>query len=552
MKLTLHTRLLTIFLLLLLISTSIVGISSYKKAEDLAVTMAENQLLREADLIQYIAQNLNFVYISDHDYFTQQLEINIRNQQNKLTDNQLPTEFAYMVDGVIKPFQVSEHTLPTIPEVIKEQIETERQGLLHTSIDGQDLTITYKQLPEIDGTYIMLTQSDSYMEPVSQIATFSVIMIMISFLIAAVTVHFFVRSMTKPLLSLRSVMKNARTGYLERVHSQVSKIPEIRSLQNSYNDMIVQISELISELTSTTTELDGNSQQLKKSANETLSSSQQLLAAIHTVQSGAEQTAISSQENVHRLLDTKTKLHNMDVQMKQVGMSSVEMTLQANSGNENMSELLFFIEELMKDFQQFTETMLDVKQHSNSITSNITVIEKITEQTKLLALNASIEAARSSKEGHGFSVVAKEIRSLAEQSTTSTQQITSMTANMERITTLASDHCYNILKKVETSKTKTVQTQGSFSKLIHEIKQVNEQLRQAENAYEQIQHVLPKLEAQAESLSSISQETNASAEDMLKISEHSLELANTNKQIGFKLEKQAQLLLKLTKSYKHQ
>lgn len=80
-KLTLRTRLLLLFFLLMVPAISTVGITSYIQAKNTALETIENRLASETNLMSYIAENLKFIYISDHDYFLQQLNTNIRTQQ---------------------------------------------------------------------------------------------------------------------------------------------------------------------------------------------------------------------------------------------------------------------------------------------------------------------------------------------------------------------------------------------------------------------------------------------------------------------------------------
>ena len=83
-KFSLQNRLFFLFIMLLTISIVAVGLSSYIKARDMTKETIEDRLERETELIGYIASNLKFLYVSDEDYFKQQLASNIREQRNKL------------------------------------------------------------------------------------------------------------------------------------------------------------------------------------------------------------------------------------------------------------------------------------------------------------------------------------------------------------------------------------------------------------------------------------------------------------------------------------
>ncbi|WP_413375570.1 hypothetical protein [Alkalihalobacillus sp. 1P02AB] len=169
----LKTRLFILFISLLIISITAVGISSYSKASKLTTEMIENRLIRETDMIKYIAENLKFVYVSDEEYFMQQLEISVRNQKETLNSDGLETDFLYIADQEIIPFKVSEGTIPSIPAPLKNTMIQSKNGLIHESLNGKDYTIAFREMQEINGIYVLLTATNSYMTPVYGMAQFT-------------------------------------------------------------------------------------------------------------------------------------------------------------------------------------------------------------------------------------------------------------------------------------------------------------------------------------------------------------------------------------------
>jgi methyl-accepting chemotaxis protein len=106
-RLSLRNRLLFLFLLLLILSINTVGISSYLKAKDTTISTIESRLSREAEITSYIAKNLKFLYVSDDQYFMQQLEISVREQQKQLKKDGMTSDFLYISKDRAIPFKVS-------------------------------------------------------------------------------------------------------------------------------------------------------------------------------------------------------------------------------------------------------------------------------------------------------------------------------------------------------------------------------------------------------------------------------------------------------------
>jgi methyl-accepting chemotaxis protein len=118
----------------------------------------------------------------------------------------------------------------------------------------------------------------------------------------------------------------------------------------------------------------------------------------------------------------------------EVTSASEQSAQSAHSGGEVMAGAAATMEEVAKSSESIHALMGQLDQRSQEISKAVTVIREISENTNLLALNASIEAARAGEHGRGFAVVAGEVRSLAEHTRTATEQIGSMVASIQQQT----------------------------------------------------------------------------------------------------------------------
>ncbi|WLR54681.1 hypothetical protein LC048_20075 [Mesobacillus subterraneus] len=212
---TLGTRLLLLFISLLMVSVVTVGVSSYMKARNMAVETIEHRLEREAELIGYIAENLKFVYVSDDDYFRQQLEANVRSQQDKLKDEGIASEFFYISEGKASPFNVSKNSKYNFSDNQIKSIQQSKNGVTHFEFNGQDYTMAFNEMKEIDGIYVIVIPTSTYMGPVNEMASFTLVVILISLLASTMLISLFVKKLTKPLNELRNTMKKVRDGHLQ-------------------------------------------------------------------------------------------------------------------------------------------------------------------------------------------------------------------------------------------------------------------------------------------------------------------------------------------------
>lgn len=130
-----------------------------------------------------------------------------------------------------------------------------------------------------------------------------------------------------------------------------------------------------------------------------------------------------------KALAMKTKQNAQNVAQKanqSLGFSQKEM----ESVKANIEKML----KLRQQIQIIAELILELSEHTQQIGSTIGIVEDIAEQTNMLALNAAVEAARAGEHGKGFSVVASEIRKLADESKQATSKITSLIRDIQQAT----------------------------------------------------------------------------------------------------------------------
>src|SRR5690606_1307311 len=175
--------------------------------------------------------------------------------------------------------------------------------------------------------------------------------------------------------------------------------------------------------------------------------------------------------NMKKITDALIK--NVDT----VVMSSEEMDKSASNGEKNVTKTIDTFAKYEHDLGNLANIIKEVKNHSISITKQIGLIHNVADQTKLLALNASIEAARAGESGKGFSVVAQEIRGLAEQSSTASKAITQSIFSMENITIQAAEEFDQMIKKVKTNLVIAKDSKESFDRLMIGIDDVHQRIK---------------------------------------------------------------------------
>lgn len=333
-KISLRTRILLLFITLIVLSTNAVGLSSYLKAKETTIQTIEDRLLRETEFMSYIGKNLKFLYISDDAYFQQQLEISVRSQQGQLEKDGIDAYFYYLQENQVKPFRISEDKDIYFSEQLISKITSVGKGVFQEKINGVNYTVSFIQFPELNGSYLIIVPTNSYMGAITEMAYFTVGVIAISLIVSIIIILLFVQTLTKPLTILRNTMREVREGNLTNTSTIRTSLPEIISLHKSYVAMIEQMRGVLNEIKDTTTELEINGQDLKTSSDDTLSYRRQLIEAINIVKEGADQTASSSESSATSFRQMKQKVEEMMKNIEIVQKSSEDMNSSAQCGEK--------------------------------------------------------------------------------------------------------------------------------------------------------------------------------------------------------------------------
>ncbi|PID42707.1 MAG: hypothetical protein CSB48_09045 [Proteobacteria bacterium] len=131
-------------------------------------------------------------------------------------------------------------------------------------------------------------------------------------------------------------------------------------------------------------------------------------------------------------------IRQMAIAIEEVSASASAVAQDANitselseSGKGVMLSVVSRVESLQQEFQQAVAVVEQLRNDSEAIGKVVDVISSVAEQTNLLALNAAIEAARAGEQGRGFAVVADEVRTLAQRTQESTQEIQQVVATLQ-------------------------------------------------------------------------------------------------------------------------
>lgn len=251
--------------------------------------------------------------------------------------------------------------------------------------------------------------------------------------------------------------------------------------------------------------------QMNNQMDETL---KEIISASEMVSAGATNLAEASQDLAEGATDQAASVEEMQATMDEISSGLAKTVKRINEAYEEAERVAATAEESRSEMAVMTEAMGRISETSMKIGTVITEIEDIASQTNMLSLNASIEAARAGEAGRGFSVVADQIRTLAEQSARAAVNTRSLIEGSIReinIGNEAAEKTASVLQQV----VEAIHAIAETSKELSEASvQQAESMEQADAGIVRISEVVQSNSAAAEESSATSQELSAQALNM--------------------------------------
>jgi len=198
-----------------------------------------------------------------------------------------------------------------------------------------------------------------------------------------------------------------------------------------------------------------------------------IVPAAEELSAQIEQSARGAQEQASRISSTATAMEEMNVAVLEVSQNatasaklSESTRLQATQGASIANQCKESINVIRDDSLLLKNNMSTLAAHAQSITTVMSVISDIADQTNLLALNAAIEAARAGEAGRGFAVVADEVRKLAEKTINSTVDVEKAISAIQASTDVSVQQVDIAVEKIEETKKLAESSGGALQDII--------------------------------------------------------------------------------------
>jgi len=306
------------------------------------------------------------------------------------------------------------------------------------------------------------------------------------------------RQIIIPLRQTLRAAERVASGDLTQ-NLQVNRRDELGQLQASMQRMTQGLRELIGGIGDGVTQI--------------ASAAEELSAVTEQTSAGVNNQKVETDQVATAMNQMTATVHEVARNAEQASEAALMADQQAREGDRVVGEAVAQIERLAGEVINSSEAMNQLKAESDKIGSVLDVIKSVAQQTNLLALNAAIEAARAGEAGRGFAVVADEVRSLAQRTQQSTEEIEELIAGLQSGTQRVASVMDNSRQLTDSSVELTRRAGSSLETITRTVSSIQAMNQQIATAAEEQTAVAEEINRSVMNVRDISDQTSAASEE---------------------------------------
>jgi methyl-accepting chemotaxis protein len=318
------------------------------------------------------------------------------------------------------------------------------------------------------------------------------------------------------LKPLQEAMNDVSNGDLTKIIELASRQDEIGQVTSDFSRLLDKIKGVFRELFTTTSNLTSNATFMNDVTTSSVAKLNRSINALQELSQDLDKAGKNLQQADIGVEEIAAASQMVAEQTQNMQESYITLTEVARSGKENLSQVVQSINKLKESSIDTIENARELEVISRDIGAISSTIMAVSDQTNLLALNAAIESARAGEHGRGFSVVAEEVRKLAEETAQYAQQINKLISNVQSHITGFVQQIDSMAGIIDEGNQTTLGVVQKLEEIVHHVETVEKSVYDISAAMEEQSASSQEISAVVNSVTEVSNNLLATLSDTMQ------------------------------------